>query len=81
MGKIFGISDLPVSTIETALKGVTHDAPKVFSEAGGKVNTLNINANACDEFVTKNKKVVSNPFVKARNGIGKLMKSFSKVEK
>ena len=81
MGKIFGISDLPVSTIETALKGVTHEAPKVFSEAGGKVDALSKNFNACDEFVAQNKKVVSNPFVKARNGIGKLMQSFSKVEK
>jgi len=36
MGKIFGISDLPVSTIETALKGTKVEPLKVYGKVSKK---------------------------------------------
>lgn len=71
MGKIFGISDNPVSTIGSAIKPLRIDVPKFYCVELPK------NTNMCDKFVAKEKKHVSNPFIKMRNGFGKLMAHFS----
>ena len=78
MGKIFGISNNPVSTIESALQGTVYRPIKRYAEipktasAIEKVSTFELK---------KNKKSVSNLVIKMRNGFGKLMKSFSKKVK
>ncbi len=73
MGKIFGISDNPVTTIESSLK-VLDRVP------GGKIYPKEIKPNYTvkDSFVSKEKAKQPNAFVKMRNGIGKLMVHFSK---
>ncbi len=73
MGKIFGICDNPVSTIHSALNGtqlepVTHFYIKKVKLPDSKVDT----------FVSKEAKPVSNPFIKMRNGFGKLMAHFQR---
>lgn len=73
MGKIFGISDLPVSTIESALEGRVYKPVKRVARAVKAGFSESV-----DTFVSKNKKEVSNPIIKMRNGIGKLMSHFSK---
>ncbi len=73
MGKIFGISDNPVSTIESAI-GMK---PIKISSSVEHVVSFDKNNNV-DKFISKeakNKK--SNPFIKMKNGFGKLMKHFS----
>lgn len=67
MGKIFGISDLPVSTIMSPFEEIKVPKPKETVV----YKTKHINQ---DAFVSKTKKVVSNPFIKMRNGFGKLMR-------
>ncbi len=76
MGKIFGLSDLPISTIESALKGMHSVEPPVrqvqkvkFSQNETKVTLSSVPAKK------------ANPFVKMRNGIGRLMSHFSKAKK
>lgn len=74
MGKIFGISDLPVSTIMTPFEPVVIPAP-THAELRKAVNT----ADKPDVFVSKNlPKKNQKSFIDMRNGIGRLMKSFSK---
>ena len=75
MGKIFGISDNPVSTIESALRPLTY---KKVKDYGKPVNTFTTQA---DKFVSKEKRSNPNAFIKMRNGIGRLMSHFSKVSK
>lgn len=70
MGKFFGISDNPVSTIESALKPLRLEAPKYTIIKPSKMLTE-------DKFVSNQKSHVSNPIVKMRNGFGKLMSHFS----
>mgnify|MGYP001624302243 FL=1 len=72
MGKIFGISDNPVSTIEKALRPLTIEKPKQ------NVQLVNNHTTNADKFVSKEKQSVSNPVIKMRNGIGKLMSHFSR---
>ena len=72
MGKIFGLSDLPVSTIHSALEG-TH-----FKPLEAPVAYVKKNYNNADKFVSTQKVPKSNAFVKMRNGIGKLLSHFSK---
>lgn len=73
MGKIFGISDNPVSTIESALRGMDSvPLPKSYVVCQPKI------ANESDMFVTKKNDVKSNAFIKMRNGFGRLMSHFSK---
>ena len=83
MGSIFGISDLPVSTITTAVQiggGMDVPAPAVVKEAGVKPVLERIPET--DKFVSKqNINKTSNSVIKMRNGFGKLMKHFSKVIK
>ena len=75
MGKIFGISDLPVSTIESALKGMYHVDPP----PGVKIPRVKPTQNETIVDIPKVTKK-SNAFVKMRNGFGKLMSHFSKVK-
>ncbi len=75
MGKIFGISDNPVSTIESALRPLTYKKPNDF----GKV--INTFTTTSDKFVSKEKMNPPNAFIKMRNGIGRLMSHFSKANK
>ena len=67
MGKIFGISDLPVSTIMTPFEHI-----KLAKQYPTKI--LN-SQNLADRFVSSNKKNVTN------NGIGKLIAHFGKIKK
>ena len=74
MGKIFGISDLPVSTIMSPFEPIVIKAPvcrAVEKVADGRVD---------NKFLTKNVKNVSNHVLKMRYGIGKLLKHFSKAK-
>ena len=75
MGKIFGICDNPVSTIESALRPVT------LKKLQQPVKLINTHTTNVDKFVSKEKPAVSNAFVKMRNGIGRLMSHFSKTNK
>lgn len=71
MGKIFGISNLPVSTLDSTLKYSNEIKPPNFKV----INTIknkNINAKKTNNTQT------SNFFIKMRNGFGKLMSHFSK---
>ena len=73
MGKIFGISDLPVSTIMTPFEPIqVPNFKQVEVVKSGKIFKKET-----DSFVSKNV-IKSNPIIKMRNGIGKLMKHFSK---
>lgn len=72
MGKIFGISDNPVSTISGALSRVELPKCPVITRPVAKKNDIG------DKFVVKELLNKSNPFIKMRNGIGKLMPHFSK---
>jgi hypothetical protein len=67
MGKIFGISDNPVSTIESALRGQHSVEPPFPREI---VKSKNIPA---DKFVKSGKKVASNPVIKMRNLVRKML--------
>lgn len=69
MGKIFGISNNPVSTIGTAIKTMRIEPPKVEPKT--------IIRNSSDKFVSVERQKSSNAFVKMRNGIGRLMSHFS----
>ena len=68
MGKIFGISDNPVSTIDKYKKPV--ESVRILPKAD----------NTTDKFISSEKPHNSNPFIKMRNGIGKLMAHFSKKQ-
>ena len=74
MGKIFGISDNPVSTIDKALK------PLIYEKPVESVRILPKTQNTADKFISSEKPHNSNPFIKMRNGIGKLMAHFSKKQ-
>lgn len=73
MGKIFGISDNPVSTIDNVIKPLIYRKPNIY------VTNLSKNQNTRDSFVAVKKSDKSNMFVKMRNGIGKLLPHFSKA--
>ncbi len=74
MGKIFGISDLPVSTIMTPFEPIIDFKPQYK-----KTKTVLVDQKP-DVFIptTKLPKKNSKSFVNMRNGFGKLMKHFSK---
>ena len=74
MGRIFGISDNPVSTIESAL-GLR--PIKIKNSSVIKPIKVYDKDNNVDKFVSKERLNSSNPFVKMRNGFGKLMAHFS----
>ena len=75
MGKIFGISDNPVSIIESAI-GLRPIKIKNYS----KPVKIYDKADNVDKFVGKKKSNSSNPIIKMRNGFGKLMAHFSHKE-
>lgn len=78
MGKIFGISDLPVSTIMTPFEPmIIPQAPTKEVELATKVaKELEITQ---DRFIPKTLTKARSPkFLDMRNGIGRLMKHFSK---
>ena len=73
MPKIFNISSNPVSTIESALKGMhSVEAPV------RKVERSLISEVSKDVNIVAKKEATSNPFIRMRNGFGKLMSHFSK---
>ena len=77
MGKIFGISNNPVSTIESALQGTVYKPIKRYVVTP----TTSTIEKATTTELKKNKKSISNCIIKMRNGFGKLMKHFSKKVK
>lgn len=82
MSSIFGISDLPVSTITSSVQiGGGMDVPQpMFREVVVSRRELERIPHS-DKFVPKPKIVTnSNPIINMRNGFGKLMKHFSKVQ-
>ena len=74
MGKIFGICDNPVSTIGSAIKSLRIEPPKDYG------TSITKHTDTTDKFISKEKKHVSNPFIKMRNGFGKLMAHFSRPQ-
>ena len=74
MGKIFGISDLPVSVITTPFEPVY--VPKTLTRV--KKYSDKVVDTVDNKWLNSAKKVVSNPIIKKRFGFGKLMKHFSK---
>lgn len=72
MGKIFNISDNPVSTIGNVIKLQVNKLPNRTEILLPK------NLNTVDKFVSVEKQAKSNFFIKMRNGIGRLMPHFSK---
>lgn len=75
MGRIFGISDNPVSTIDKVLHAAKLEVPDSVKYGKPIVH------NTKDSFVSKEKQTKSNAFIKMRNGFGKLMSHFSKNDK
>lgn len=78
MGKIFGIADLPVSTIMTPFEPMHDFRPPYEDEIDDirKMRFSNIE-NKADTFVSKTANPKANPIIRMRNGFGKLMKHFS----
>ena len=78
MGKIFGIADLPVSTIMTPFEPIIvppDPAVKEIEEATRIANKMKITE---DKFIPKQLTRARTPkFLDMRNGFGKLMKHFS----
>lgn len=74
MGKIFGISDLPASTIMTPFEPYIFKGPAEVESLQKQSKNFK---NKTDAFVSKTSKPKLNPFIKMRNGFGRLMKSFS----
>ena len=79
MGRIFGISDLPVSTIMTPFEPVVvpeDPALKDIRKAAKIAKEMEITE---DRFIPKELTKARMPkFIDMRNGFGKLMKHFSK---
>ena len=85
MGSIFGIADLPVSTITTTVQiggGMDVPEPPEFKNTPNGVKPELERMPDNDKFVSKPKTHhYSNPIIKMRNGFGKLMKHFSRAIK
>jgi hypothetical protein len=77
MGKIFGISDLPVSTIESALRTQTTVPKPIVRNVFPRQNTTDY----FERVKAVKKAENSKSFLKMRNGIGRLMSHFSKAKK
>lgn len=79
MGKIFGISDLPVSTIMTPFEPISIPQSLMSKEANIAAKTAKELEITQDRFMPKALTKARSPkFLDMRNGIGKLMKHFSK---
>jgi len=75
MGKIFGISDLPVSTIMTPFEPIV-EFKNPYKETKSK--TTSKIEQSKDVFLPENTGIRSNPIISMRNGFGKLMKHFQR---
>lgn len=79
MGKIFGIADLPVSTIMTPFEPMMDFAyPKETDYQTALRNQSKKFEDRTDKFISKTSTTKPNSFIKMRNGFGKLMKHFSR---
>ena len=79
MGKIFGISDLPVSTIMTPFEPITIQPNPSSKEIELAEKIAQKLALTEDRFIPKELSKARIPkFLDMRNGFGKLMKHFSK---
>ena len=74
MSRIFGISDLPIPTIETALRGTVYEPPV---RQVVKTNRPHL---PVQKIVSKHKNFTPKSFIKMRNGFGKLMQNFNKIK-
>ena len=75
MGKIFGISNNPVSTIESSLRPLRLEPP------AQQARIIRPKENIFKSEVLANRSNEANYFVKMRNGFGKLMSHFSHPNK
>ncbi len=79
MGKIFGISDLPVSTIMTPFEPIVIPPDPALKEIEYAERVANKMQLREDRFVPKEFTRALRPkFLDMRNGFGKLMQHFSK---
>ena len=79
MGKIFGIADLPVSTIMTPFEPIVIPPDPTLEMIRTAEQTAKKYAITEDKFVPKELTRARSPkFLDMRNGFGKLMKHFSK---
>ena len=79
MGKIFGISDLPVSTIMTPFEPITIQPNSNSREVKQATKIAQKLALTEDRFIPKELTKARIPkFLDMRNGFGKLMSHFSK---
>ena len=79
MGKIFGIADLPVSTIMTPFEPIVVPSDPIEREIEAAEKFANKYALTEDKFNPKELTRARSPkFLDMRNGFGKLMKHFSK---
>jgi len=79
MGKIFGISDLPVSTIITPFEPIIVPQDPAIKQIKEAEQFVKKNSITQDRFIQKALTRARIPkFIDMRNGIGKLMKHFSK---
>ena len=75
MGKIFGISDLPVTTIKSPLDPIKIPSQQISGSIKRNYKNLPIS----DSYTSHSPKTqTANPIIKKRFGIGKLMDSKSK---
>jgi len=72
MGKIFGISDNPVSTIERALQGYNHVEPPFVQAAKGVKDA------PIDKFVGASKKAIGKSKIRAPKFVRKMLSYFKK---
>ena len=79
MGKIFGIADLPISTIMSPFEPTVNFQNPFEDELEYAIkNQSRKFQNQTDVYIPKSPKAKSNPIISMRNGFGKLMKHFSK---
>ena len=79
MGKIFGISDLPVSTIMTPFEPVIIPPDPLIKNIKTAEQTAKKMTLTEDRFISKELTKARTPrFLDMKNGFGKLMKHFSK---
>ncbi len=74
MGKIFGISDLPVTTFMTPFEPVRIVVPRV------RITEIRTGKNTKDLYISQNGEPNKRGFLRMRNGIGRLMRPNGKKE-
>lgn len=79
MGKIFGISDLPVSTIMTPFEPIVVPKDPILEDVERAAKFVQKMEITQDRFIPKELTRARVPkFLDMKNGFGKLMKHFSK---